>query len=136
MTAKVLHIDRQAIKIAVGDSTGAKTNSTGVGKMNVYKADQVTTGSNRTSEHYNIEQLCTGNVLILTRTFSTGSWTAEDSYYDDNEGDFEYMEILPADVNSIMGWPTFEAMVSDLSSRGFEMPTLLASLVDGTRFTA
>ena len=38
MTAKVLHIDRQAIKIAVGDSTGAKTNSTGVGKMETHQA--------------------------------------------------------------------------------------------------
>ena len=41
MTAKVLHIDRQAIKIAVGDFTGAKTNSTGVGKMKLTK-DQET----------------------------------------------------------------------------------------------
>ena len=42
MTAKVLYIDRQAIKIAVGDSTGAKTkNSTGVGQMKLTK-DQET----------------------------------------------------------------------------------------------
>ena len=39
MTAKVLHIDRQAIKIAVGDFTEAKTTSTGVGKMNLYEVN-------------------------------------------------------------------------------------------------
>ena len=105
--------------------------------MRKLSSQQVTTGSSGRTEHSNIEQIETGNVLILTRLITNDSWTAEDSYYDNEQGDFEYLPVPPTsqDVERFrMDWPTFQSMAVDLSAQGFEVPNELQSLVDAKQF--